>query len=403
MTLKRLSEAIDDNYMEKAANLIKKRISWITPECFIDVDVPVVAHLQQYFQIRIILVLPEKGIDYKNYVDRFVGDLKNVEVIYAFQDDRLRSLKNFFLYNHIISLAKSFKPDLYYISLMGMPYALALYKLRLPIDRCVVPCHNVSTPQGANGEKKADIYKNLWLKTFKNVQVFSEGQLDLLNSCYPDKNVLLAYLMLKDYGSPRIKKRKKDGVVRFLFFGNVVRYKRLDLLLEAVNILCEKGEKRFKLTIAGNCKNWGEYAEMVKYPEVVDKRIERIPNEDIAELFAFNDYCVFPYQDIAQSGAITVAFQYNLPTIVSDIPQFKEFVIDGKTSLSFISQDAESLADTMQYAIENHTEIYEMLKNNQKTFVAEKFANEAIVKRYKNYFDSIICKHGKKKASISKQ
>lgn len=367
-----------------------KKISWITPECFIDVDVPVIAQLRQYFLIRLILVVPEKGIDYKNYVNGFVGDTQNVEIVYVYEKARLRSPKNLFLYNKIVSIAKAFNPDFYYISLMGMPYALPVYKLRLPVGRCVVPCHNVTTPKGANSEMKADVYKNLWLNTFKNIQVFSECQYEVLKSRYKNKNVLFAYLMLKDYGRPNMKVKKDDGIVRFLFFGNIVRYKRLDLLLEASNILIERGEKRFKLTIAGNCKSWREYEELIKYPEIVDTRIERIPNEDVADLFATNDYCVFPYQDIAQSGSITVAFQYNLPTIVSDIPQFQEFVIDGKTSLSFRNQDADSLADTMQFAIDHYADLYDTLKSNQKSLVGEKFSDEAIVKKYKEYFDALI-------------
>ena len=260
-----------------------------------------------------------------------------------------------------------------------MLYRYTLYKLRLPIKKCVVPCHNVSTPKGASSEKKAEVYKNLWLRTFKNIQVFSESQLSVLKSMHTDKNILLAYLMLKDYGVPHGVVLPPNDKIGFLFFGKIVKYKRLDLLLEAVNILVERGEERFCVTIAGNCKDWTQYSELIKYPEFVKTRIERIPNEDVAGLFALNHYCVLPYQDIAQSGAITVAFQYNLPTIVSDIPQFEEFVIDGKTTLSFKSLDALSLADVMQYAIENHAKLYDELKGHQKELIAEKFADETIV------------------------
>lgn len=367
-----------------------KKISWITPECFIDVDVPVISKLQHFYQIRLILVVPENGIDYQNYVNGFLGISRNVDILYVYQNSRRRSPKNFFLYNRIINLSMAFNPDIYYISLMGMPYALPLYKLRLPINKCVVPCHNVSTPKGASSEKKAEVYKNLWLKTFKNIQVFSESQFEVLKSMHTDKNVLLAYLMLKDYGVPHGGLLPPNDKIGFLFFGNIVRYKRLDLLLEAVNILIERGERRFCVTIAGNCKDWDQYSELIKYPKFLKTRIERIPNEDVADLFASNHYCVFPYQDIAQSGAITVAFQYNLPTIVSDIPQFQEFVIDGKTSLSFRNKDADSLADTMQFAIDHYADLYDTLKSNQKSLVGEKFSDEAIVKKYKEYFDALI-------------
>ena len=350
---------------------------------------PVISKLQKFYHIRLVLVVPENGIDYQNYVNGFLGISRNVDILYVYQNSRQRSIKNISLYNHIINLSKAFNPDIYYISLMGMPYALPLYRLRLPINKCVVPCHNASTPKGASSEKKAEVYKNLWLKTFKNIQVFSKSQFEVLKSMHTDKNVLLAYLMLKDYGVPHGGLLPPNDKIGFLFFGNIVRYKRLDLLLEAVNILVERGEERFCVTIAGNCKDWDQYSELIKYPEFVKTRIERIPNEDAADLFASSHYCVLPYQDIAQSGAITVAFRYNLPTIVSDIPQFNEFVVDGKTSLSFKSQDAAALADTMQYAIEHHRDLYNFLKINQQKWIDAKFADEAIVSKFREFFEQI--------------
>ena len=128
---------------------------------------------------------------------------------------------------------------------------------------------------------------------------------------------------------------------------------------------------------------------MIKYPDVFELDIRRIPNEEVANLFAVSDYFVLPYQDIAQSGAITVAFQYNVPVIVSDIPQFAEFVEEGKTGLCFKSEDVVSLADIMQYAIENHADIYSGLKENQALFVRETLSLDSIVARYRAYFDKL--------------
>jgi glycosyltransferase involved in cell wall biosynthesis len=101
-----------------------------------------------------------------------------------------------------------------------------------------------------------------------------------------------------------------------------------------------------------------------------------------------SDYFVMPYQDIAQSGAITVAFQYNVPVIVSDIPQFLEFVQDGVTGLYFRSEDAVSLADTMQYVLENAS-VLDSLKANQAAFVKENLSLDSIVARYRSYLDKL--------------
>ena len=367
-----------------------KRISWITQEGFIDVDVPVIRYLKEWYDISLIIVLPHSvAISYEEYVSSTLGNYEHVNIEFVHLKYRARSLKNINEYYKIISKAKSFNPDLYYISFTGIPYGLPLFLMMLPINKCVLPCHNVSTPKGATNERSADIYKNLTLKFFQNIQVFSEGQYNVLLSKHNNKNVLLSYLMLKDYGNPTVSK-KDNSTIRFLFFGNIVSYKRVDLLIEAVNNLVRRGVNNFKVTIAGRSKDWAHYQAMIEYPDLFNTRIERIPNEDVPNLFSENHYFVMPYQDIAQSGAITVAFRYNLPTLVSDIPQFKEFVIDGETALTFESQNAKSLADIMEYAITHHQEIYDDLCKNQKKMVEEKFADEAIVKRYKAYFDSLM-------------
>ena len=220
--------------------------------------------------------------------------------------------------------------------------------------------------------------------------MFSKSQRQVLESRYKGKNVLEAPLALKDYGSPETSQTVEDkGFVRFLNFGIIRDYKRVDLLIEAACLLYERGFRNFRISIAGSCPEWEEkYAAAVKYPEVFELDIRRIPNDEVANLFAVSDYFVMPYQDIAQSGAITVAFQYNVPVIVSDIPQFREFVQDGITGLYFRSEDAVSLADTMQYALENAA-LHDSLKANQAAFVKENLSLESIVDRYRSYIDRL--------------
>lgn len=187
--------------------------------------------------------------------------------------------------------------------------------------------------------------------------------------------------------SPR---KKNDNIIRFLVFGNIVKYKRIDLLLKAANILHERGVKGFEIRIAGNCKEWNEqYAPIIKYPELFDLQIKRIPNEDVANLFADSDYFVMPYQDIAQSGAITVAFRYNLPVICSDIEQFKEFIIDGETGFTFKNKNEFNLADKMEWIIKNHSSIYDTIKYKQQLFVAKNLSIKTIVNKYILYINKL--------------
>lgn len=369
--------------------MTKKRISWITPTCYVDVDLPIIKELQSVYDIFWFVILqPKDGENTKKYIEDTLGQSRTVSISYLWQMHRLRSLKNVLFVVDFIKKAKAVKPDVYYTSEYALPYGVFLYKLLLPLNKTIAACHNVTTPKGANKEKFARFYTNKWLSTFKNIQTFSKSQCQALEQRYKSKNVLMAHLALKDYGEPTEKVEKKP--ITFLVFGNIVRYKRIDLLLKAVNILNKKGITNFKVKIAGNCHDWAEnYAPLIEHPELYDLDIRRIPNESVANLFAESDYFVMPYQDIAQSGAITVAFRYNLPVLCSDIEQFSEFVTDGVTGFNFKSQDEKSLADKMEWILKNHHRIYDDVKRNEQKFVEDNLSLKTIVGKYKTYIDKI--------------
>lgn len=367
-----------------------KKISWITPTCYVDVDLPIINKLRFTYEIYWIVILESNsGKDTIDYINKCLKNNKSINIVFLWQKHRLRSLKNLTFIRSYINLALSKKPDIIYISEYAQPYGIFLYSFLLPINKTVAACHNVSTPEGATKEKFARFYTNIWLKLFKNIQTFSESQKKVLLKKYNNKNILMANLALKDYG-PALAPKKNSGIIRFLSFGNIVRYKRIDLVIKAANILYERGIKNFKIIIAGKCNNWNnEYLPLIKYPEHFELQIERIPNENISELFSSSDYFVLPYQDIAQSGAITVAFRYNVPVICSDIEPFKEFVEDHINGFTFHSKDEISLADTMQEIIINHNNIYDKICKNQKLFVEQNFSIESITNKYVDFFNNL--------------
>lgn len=369
--------------------MAKKKIAWITPTCYVDVDLPIIKELQSVYNIHWFVVLqPKDGENTKTYIEDTLGNGNMVHISYEWQIHRLRSLKNVHFVYNMISRVRAVKADVYYTSEYALPFGVWFYKWLLPLDKTVVACHNVTTPKGASNEKFARLYTGKWLSTFKNIQTFSHSQYNALVGKYKDKNVLMAYLALKDYGEPTKKVGKK--VITFLVFGNIVRYKRIDLLLKAVNILNNKGVLNFKVKIAGNCKDWEtNYASLIEHPEIYELDIKRIPNEAVADLFAESDYFVMPYQDIAQSGAITVAFRYNLPVLCSDIEQFSEFVIDGVTGFTFKSQNEQALADKMEWILNNHQQISETVKRNEQKFVEENLTLQTIVNKYIVFFDKL--------------
>lgn len=368
----------------------KKKISWITPDCYIDVDLPIINKLCNSFDIQWQIIISNKAqVDDQDYVYKGLTDRNLLSVDFINLKHRSRSLKLIPIYLDIIKKAKSWAPDVYYISFNALPFGIVLYRLLLPLKKVVIACHNVTTPKGANNERIQSLYTRLWLKTFKNVQVFSRSQQRELESRYNGKNILYAPLAIKDYGNPSLVVNKDStDIIRFLFFGNILPYKRVDILIKSAQLLYERGVRNFKVRIAGNCKQWEKYSSLIKYSEIFEINIKRIPNEEVANLFADSHYFVMPYQDIAQSGAITVAFRYNVPTIVSDIPQFAEFVENGITGLTFRSEDAESLSMVLENVIKDRSG-YKKLCENQRIYTDQELSLDSIINRYSSYFSKI--------------
>lgn len=368
------------------------KVSWITPSPFVDVDLPIINELQ--IEVKIywqIVIGAELSDDMKGYIDSQLVKTNNLTYEYVKVPYRPYDIRTFFAYVRILKKARNATSDLYYTSMNTAPFVPWFHRLYLPIKKVVAACHNVSTPKGANRERYNRVFTDLYLRTFKNIQVFSESQRDVLYEKFPSKNVLLAPLAIKDYGEPTVPARVFDGNnIVFLFFGIISPYKRVDLLIEAAQNLYERGIRNFKVKIAGNCKNWDHYASLIKYPELFELRIERIPNDEVANLFASSDYFVMPYQDIAQSGAITVAYRYNLPILLSDLHQFMPFGENEKTGFFFESQNVADLEEKMRLMIEGGNKLHTNLKKSLSEFVEQRYSTTAIANKYKVFFEELM-------------
>lgn len=370
------------------------KISWISPASFVDVDLPIIVELQKTYDIYWqIVVFGNINIDLVNYVESQLETSSNLKYEYVEISYRIFDPRTLIKYVKVLTKAKKFNPELYYTSLSMAPFGPLAYKLVLPIKKTTIACHNVTTPKGANRERYSRFYTNWDLRTFQNINVFSKNQYEALNNMFPNKNVLLVPLAIKDYGEPTIIRKVFDeNNVSFLFFGIISPYKRIDLLINAAQNIYERGIRGFKIIIAGSCKNWETYSSLIRYPDLFDLRIGRIPNSEVANLFAESDYFVMPYQDIAQSGAITVAYRYNVPIILSDLSQFKPFGEDGKTGFFFETNNLPALEETLIQVLQGGVALNTDLKKGLSEFVKEHYSTSSIALKYKIFFENLIDK-----------
>jgi glycosyltransferase involved in cell wall biosynthesis len=125
-----------------------------------------------------------------------------------------------------------------------------------------------------------------------------------------------------------------------LFFGQVEQYKGIDILYNAY-INDKTSIPKRRLVIAGKGHIYFE-RDLNNENGVIF--INRYINDDeIKNLFSDAFCVVFPYISGTQSGILSLPYYFKTPSLVSDIPFFKQLIIDNLTSINFDNDDPASL------------------------------------------------------------
>lgn len=365
---------------------MEKSIAWITPRCFVETDIYAIELLSLEFKIDWYIIEPCVCDEYSQKIESF--SKKGVRVNYVYLPAKNRSIKTLKCYYRLLKTIKTSNYDLVYNAIFGMPYYMPLEALLLPKDKVVIALHNVTTPKGAKASSFiSKAYTNFVAHAFRNYHTFSLSQCNILKSIAKGANVFHIPFVLKDYGK---SEKVPSDVITFLFFGQILDYKRLDVLIQAAEQTYAQTNKSFKVKIAGSCKEWSKYEALIKNKNLYDVCIRRIANEEIPDLFSSSHYFVMPYQDIAQSGAVIVAINYNLPVIASALPAFKEYIIDNVNGRLMTPACLPELTQIMVDIVNNHKNEYTKLKTGMKNTKSGKFSEDYIRNRYSQEFNNLI-------------
>ncbi len=142
-------------------------------------------------------------------------------------------------------------------------------------------------------------------------------------------------------------------VPTLLFFGRIVSYKGLDILIRAYTRLRTKMPCR--LVIAGEGR-LAPYRPLLKHlPEV--KVINRwIAEDEIASIFARSDLVVLPYTSASQSGIIPIAASFGLPVVATRVGGLEEQIEEGVSGWLVPARDEQALVAAMYAALSNRDE-----------------------------------------------
>ena len=254
---------------------------------------------------------------------------------------------------------KNLEPDIvivrYWIPLMGPCLGTILRIIKKnKHTRIICIADNIIPHEKRFGDKPFTRY---FIKPVDAFITMSEKVLSDLRLFTTEKKALLVTHPLYDNFGEKISKetaRKelkiKDEELIILFFGFIRKYKGLDILLDAMQIIKNEkvNNKHIKLLIAGEFyddrKLYEEQIERLGIKNNLILHTDFIPDKEVRNYFCAADVVIQPYRNATQSGVIPVAYHYEVPMIVTNVGGLPKMVPHNKVGL-VAKPTAASLAE----------------------------------------------------------
>ncbi len=192
---------------------------------------------------------------------------------------------------------------------------------------------------------------------------------------------------LKYFGPPQnIVTIKQELKRTFLFFGAIREYKRLDLFIQAANVIGNGAH----FVIAGSCKDWSIYESLIDINSNISCYIQFIDNDMIPDLFTQSDFLVLPYSDTTQSGLLLIAYKYSLPIIAINHSYFNDMVTNGENGFILNENTVDSLVSILDYCINMPEDKLNNIKSNQSEYSIKYMNHTDVVSTFTLFIDKYI-------------
>ncbi len=360
------------------------KLVYINSDCYVDTDLSVLKYLVREFEV---IWYPVYYADRKIYVsaDQMKAYAKEygIELHLCPRQFRQRDPRNLKFYADIVKDINSHYPDLVYSCITEeLWWTLASRKIKTKGK--VLGVHDAAKHSDSNRIKRAiqSWIHSRTIRSYKYHCVFSRSQQQLFKELY-NRDAAVLGLGSKDFGTSNLTPAPISEGINLLFFGNIVRYKGLDLLISALEKLRAEGINNISLTIAGQGDDWKICNWMIKTPDMYDLRIRFIENHEIPDLFCGHHFLALPYRDATQSGPVSIAANYGLPIFAPDYGCFTEQF--DKAAAVLYTDLEQGLRRLSEMSIDE----YEGLKANAGK-EKERNSAEAIGNKYIRFLSSIV-------------
>jgi glycosyltransferase involved in cell wall biosynthesis len=148
------------------------------------------------------------------------------------------------------------------------------------------------------------------------------------------------------YGSTLgVRRRSVGDPLRLLFFGRVLKYKGLPLLIDVVEKLRAEGLcVHLGVAGAGNLGSERRRLEALQ-AEVINRWIDDC---EVGPLLARYDAVALSHVEASQSGVASAAFGSRMPVVAMPVGGLAEQVVDGRTGVLALRPSHEFLADAIR-------------------------------------------------------
>jgi len=177
------------------------------------------------------------------------------------------------------------------------------------------------------------------------------------------------------------------------YIGSIVEYEGIDLLIEAIAKLQNKGIDKFKFLLVGDGRYFSYIKELVKKLDVEENVIitGRIPHEEVENYYSIIDIAPLPRKAVPVSEMVSPlkpfeAMAMGKVVLGSNVNAIAEIIEEGNNGFLFEKSNVDDLADKLEYLITNEDLRIKVGKQAREWVVKERDWNvlaQNLIKIYK--------------------
>ncbi len=181
------------------------------------------------------------------------------------------------------------------------------------------------------------------------------------------------------------KPRTGGGHLKILFAGRLIKSKRVDIAISAVDEFAKRVHKKVSLSIVGNGPELKALKEQAisssQYLDIIFH--EAVGQSKLAQMYHQHDFLIYPSESESLGLVPLEAMASGVIPVLSDIPAFKEFIVNGENGFlcNNLNDYINALVELYSLSVQEREIIrknaFSIVKSNYTKEMAEKSLLEA--------------------------